>query len=454
MAIAIDTASAFEKKISRIVQKKWITVKHGFLSVQPGSADEISKIMKAANRYRIPVTVRGGATGRWSSTRPKKNGLLMNMRRMNRIKTIDSDAAVVTVEAGITFSQLESQLRVKEHRILIFPESGKTATLGGHLQTWGTSPFSSSMFGDQSTQVTGLKVVLPTGELIQTGSGAIRTISANFAKRFFPADITGLFLGAESAFGIIAEATLKIYGLPEFMMTRIAGFKDLGSATDTLIQIQRAQSQLKLLSILEQRLLSRESFLNIIPGLGGSLKGTSRVIIFRGEGSAEDVKRHMTEIGRICRSKNGHFVRRDVPEWWEGRFGRISSALKGNREPSIMMVVMVPLKKFLTVARYTEKFGRMHQMEIAIRGYPFAGPIMLAHALVPCKSSKSGDMKIALVQARQLMGELIALGCVPHRIGTHFLPVIRRHLERPYLHLIDNIKKLLDPNNIMYPKVI
>lgn len=450
----MNTLHKLEKQFSRILGRKWVTVTQESLSVKPGSAGEICRIMKSANRYRTPVTVRGGATGRWSSTRPPKNGILIDMRRMNRVKRIDKDADVITVEAGITFNRLESKLHRQGYRILIFPESGKTATVGGHLQTWGTSPFASSMFGDQSTQTTGLTVVLPDGKLVRTGSGALKTGRANFARRFFPADITGLFVGAESAFGIIAEVTLKIYELPETMLTRIAGFKDLDSATRALIQIQRAQSGRKLLSIVEQRLISRDSFLNIMPELGKSLKRISRVIVFRAEGCAEDVKRHMSETGRICRSENGHFLRKDVPEWWAGRFGRIASRLKGNRGPSIMLVVMVPLKKFLTVARHTEKFGRAYHMEIAMRGYPFAGPIMLAHALVPCQSSKSSDMKTALLQARELMEALIKLGCVPHRIGTHFLPVVRRHLERPYLNLISDIKKLLDPNNIMYPKVI
>lgn len=453
MAISTNTLRIIEKKVSHTVGAKWATIKQEHLSVSPASADEISQIMKIANQYKASVTVRGGATGRWSSTRPPKNGILLNMRRMNRVKVIDRSAMVVTVEAGINFSRLESKLHDKGARILIFPESGKTATLGGHLQTWGTSPFTSSMFGDQSTQVTGLTVVLPTGEIIRTGSGAIRS-DLNFARRFFPADITGLFIGAESAFGIIAEASLKIYGLPEFMQTRIAGFKDLDSATRTLIQIQRAQGRRELLSIVEQRLISCQSFLNIIPGLSRSLKGALWVIIFRGEGCPEDVKRHMTQTGKICKKENGSFSRRNVTEWWEGRFGLISSALKGNQGASIMLVVMVPLDKFLNVSRYAEKFGQTHHMEIAMRGYPFAGPIMLAHALIPSKSSKPNDRKLALTLANEMMDGFISMGCVPHRIGTHFLPAIHRHLEQPYLELIKNIKKLLDPNDLMYPRVV
>ena len=109
--------------------------------------------------------------------------------------------------------------------------------MGGHIQTWGTSPHTSSVFEDQATQIVGLKVVLPTGEIVPTGAGAVTTAAGRFCRRFFPADLTGIFLGSEGAFGVITEASLKIYRQPEASLTRVAGFPDVQAAVECVAQI-------------------------------------------------------------------------------------------------------------------------------------------------------------------------------------------------------------------------
>ena len=195
--------------------------------LQPRTAEEIAAILRVANREGTPVRPRGGGTGWWSSTLPPEDGILLRMTRMNEVLAIDEDVMTVRVEAGVTFAGLEEALAAKGYRIMIFPESGRTATVGGHIQTWGTSPHTSSVFEDQATQIVGLKVVLPTGEIVPTGTGAVTTAAGDFNRRFFPADLTGLFLGSEGAFGVVAEATLKIHRQPEALLTRVAGFPDL-----------------------------------------------------------------------------------------------------------------------------------------------------------------------------------------------------------------------------------
>ncbi len=438
----------------KIVGAEWVSLEKSYLVVSPKTSEEISRILKLANKMRTPVTPRGGGSGWWSSTRPKAGGIMIRMNRMNEVRVIDEDTMTATVEAGITFRDLESKLGEKGYRIMIFPESGKVATVGGNIETWGTSPYSSSFFEDQATQLVGLKVVLPTGEIVQTGSAALTTSTGNFARRFFPSDLTGLFVGAEGAFGIITEATFKIYKLPKSMMTRMAGLPDLPSAIATLRRIQEAQRSGELGTIVEQRLMYQETFLRAIPRLRGAFNRDSKIVIsFRGEGDAVDVEHHMSRIREICEAEGGRLVEDDVPEWWEGHFGLFPQAANG-KGSSIMVVVYVPMGKFLEVSALAEEFGRGAGITILLRGYPYSGPIILAHGTIPVENSTAKARAKALSLARKLMEAMMKMGCVPHRVGTDFLPLVMKKLSPEYYDLVRRIKKTLDPRGILRPEVI
>ena len=146
-----------EKKIDRLQEElserigpEWVTRKGASLILKPRTGEEVTAVLQAANRTETPVRPRGGGTGWWSSTLPPEDGILLRMTRMNEVLAIDEDVMTVRVEAGITFAKLEEALGAKGYRIMIFPESGRTATMGGHIQTWGTSPHTSSVFEDQA----------------------------------------------------------------------------------------------------------------------------------------------------------------------------------------------------------------------------------------------------------------------------------------------------------------
>jgi FAD/FMN-containing dehydrogenase len=440
------------KALARIVGEEWIVIEKSYLKVSPRTSEEVSQILKVANKEKSPVTPRGGGTGWWSKSRPRAGGILMDMTRMNEVRVIDEDTLTVTAEAGISFTKLESQISEKGYRLVLFPESGRTATLGGHIETWGTSPYASSGFEDQATQIVALKVVLPTGEIVPTGSGAVKSAAGNFARRFFPADLTGIFIGAEGAFGIITEATLKMHKWPEAIITRMIGFPALGGAVNVLREFQETQRKGGLLTIGEQRLMQREMLMAVIPRIKELIREDLKIVLtIRGDGDAVDVNHHLAQACAIAAKQGGIVVEDEFPEWWEGRYKLISGAIKG---PRIMLVAMVPMGKFLEASELTQKIGQEHGTHIPMLGYPISGPIMLAHAIIPVGGPDAHERKKALALARKLMEALMDIGGVPHRVGTDFLPVITKRLDAAYYDFIKKIKRVLDPKGIMNPDLV
>ena len=315
---------------------------------------------------------------------------------------------------------------------MIFPESGRTATMGGHIQTWGTSPHTSSVFEDQATQIVGLKVVLPTGEIVPTGTGAVTTAAGDFSRRFFPADLTGLFLGSEGAFGVIAEATLKIYRQPEALLTRVAGFRDLQAAVAALRKFQEAQRGGGISTLVEQRLVPREMLLATIPRLRESVSRGDQVPPGSpGGGRPGGCAAAHGQGLRIEQGPRGKVVEDDLPEWWAGRFGSFPAAGLG-KGPRIMIVAMVPFGRMAEAYSIVEAFGEKYCLNLKLRGYPFGGPVLLAHASISWEAARPESRDKALAQARELMDALIGIGAVPHRVGTDFLPVLVEKLDPAY----------------------
>jgi FAD/FMN-containing dehydrogenase len=443
-----------QEEISGRIGPEWVARKGASLILKPRTAEEIAAILQAANRTETPVCPRGGGTGWWSSTLPPADGILLRMTRMHDVLAIDEDVMTVRVEAGITFARLEEALGAKGYRIMIFPESGRTATMGGHIQTWGTSPHTSSVFEDQATQIVGLKVVLPTGEIVPTGTRAVTTAAGDFSRRFFPADLTGLFLGSGGAFGVITEATLKIYRQPEALLTRVAGFRDLRAAVAALRKFQEAQRGGGISTLVEQRLVPREMLLATIPRLSESFPKAIRfLLVLRAEGDREDVERHMAKACAVCSDEGGKVVEDDLPEWWAGRFGSFPAAGLG-KGPRIMIVAMVPFGRMAEAYSIVETIGEKYGLNLKLRGYPFGGPVLLAHASISWETTRPKSRDAALAKARELMNALIEIGAVPHRVGTDFLPGLAEKLDPAYAGFVKRIKKMLDPKGIMNPGVI
>ncbi len=453
MKDAAKKINQLQGELVMTVGAEWVSRKDNSLIAQPRTAEEVAHILRAANREGIPVRPKGGGTGWWSSTAPPEGGVLLHLTRMNEVISVNEDVMAVTAEAGILFEKLDQILGAKGYRVILFPESGKIATLGGHIQTWGTAPHSSSVYEDQATQVLGLKVVLPTGEIIPTGTGAVPAAGGHFARRFFPADLTGLFLGAEGAFGVIVQAALKIHRQPEAILARIVAFQAVPPLIRLLRRLQEAQRSGGLGTLVEQRVVPKEMMTTAIPRLRSAFSRDGRyTLVLRAEGERTDAERHLAKACALVVEEGGEIAEDEIPEWWSGRFVVQAASLgKGGK---IMIVAFAPFGRLQEVFALTDDFGKKHALNLGVFGYPFGGPVLLAHTTIPWDAVKPESREKALVRAREFMEALVRIGCVPHRVGTDFLPVLAKNLDPEYYEFVNRIKAMFDPNGIMNPGIL
>jgi len=176
--------------------------------VMPNSTEEVRQIVLLANERRIPVVPMGGGLVLSGLTRPLKGGMVLDMKRMNRILEVNETSRSVLVEAGTSQGMLQAYLK-KHHPGLkhSIPDAPPIATIAGNVLIHGSGHLSAAG-GFHSDMLNGMEVVLPTGEIAKIGSCA--TSPYWFSRAPLP-DLAGLFIGWHGTTGIATKLAIKLY---------------------------------------------------------------------------------------------------------------------------------------------------------------------------------------------------------------------------------------------------
>ncbi len=188
--------------------------------VKPRTPEEISEILKVANKYGVKVIPRGNGADLTGGAKPiGDGGIVLDVTRMNKILDVDEDNMIVTVEVGISWSELCEQLsRVGSgyYTGTTGPASGFSASIGGGLSNNTVGGGGAAMYGAVTEQCVGLEVVLPTGEIIYTGAKANSFRDKPFTRFGLGADYSGIFLGDVGIHGVKTKASMNLFPLPEY----------------------------------------------------------------------------------------------------------------------------------------------------------------------------------------------------------------------------------------------
>ncbi|MCF8255991.1 MAG: FAD-binding protein [Flavobacteriales bacterium] len=197
----------------------------------PGTADEVGGILRLCDRYIIPVTPRGGGTSLSGGSLPVHGGVVVWMKRFNRIIEIDELNLQATVEPGVITEVFQNA--VKEVGLFYPPDpsSRGTCVLGGNLAANAGGP-KAVKYGVTRDYVLNMQVVLPTGEVIWT--------AANVLKNSTGYNLTQLMCGSEGTLGIITRIVFKLRPLPRKDVTLLVPFTTSEEACRAISGIYKA----------------------------------------------------------------------------------------------------------------------------------------------------------------------------------------------------------------------
>ncbi|MFO8010878.1 MAG: FAD-binding oxidoreductase [Dehalococcoidia bacterium] len=261
--------------------------------VRPGNTDEVSRIVKLANQDKVPVVPRGGACsyGGWPEGEPGES-ICIDLTRMRRILDFNPVNKTVTVEAGITGSEIETRMRAEGFCVHTIFSPSDSVTVGGMIcgESGAAAGRDFSSAGMDWLFTWGLKVVLPNGDIIQTGSG-INPQAKNHSRVSSGPDLTGLFIGSMGVFGIVTEVTMQLFHLQPYEATGSVAF-DYGHLDD-------AHRAMAAIDDHEPKLCAILAMFGPGPVIP---EGQDWVLIYRVTGFTQDeVDRKLGTIARILR---------------------------------------------------------------------------------------------------------------------------------------------------------
>jgi FAD/FMN-containing dehydrogenase len=225
--------------------------------VFPAAAREAAAVVLACSRHATAIVTQGGNTGLCGGATPAAEGhsVVLNTRRMNRIREVDPQNDTITVEAGCTLQAVRDAAQGAGRLFPLSLAAQGSCTIGGNLATnaGGTQVL---RYGNTRELALGLEVVLASGE-VWDGLRGLRKDNSGY-------DLKQAFIGSEGTLGVITAATLKLFALPRSRLTALAGLQSVEAA----IELLKTMRSLAGPTLTAFELMSRDSLQPVAAVLG------------------------------------------------------------------------------------------------------------------------------------------------------------------------------------------
>lgn len=411
------------------------------------SAGEISEIMKYAGKHRFPVTPRGAGTGLVGASVAMEHGIMVDTTLMNHILELDEDNLTITVEPGVLLMELAAY--VEEHDLFYPPDPGeKSATIGGNIST-NAGGMRAVKYGVTRDYVMGLEVVLPDGKITWFGGKVVKNSSGY--------DLKDLMIGSEGTLGFITKAILKLLPLPKKIISLLVPFPSLQKAIDTVPEIIRSKALPTAVEFMQREVIEdAEEYL----GKSFPDKQSDAYLLLKFDGNTtEEVERLYDRVARLCLEQGALDVLiSDTEEReesiWKAR-GAFLEAIKGSTTYMDEVDMVVPRSHVNEMVTYLHSIQK--EVEIRIKSFGHAGDGNLhAYVLRDGLSDEVWEQRMheAMEKIYQKARELGGQVSGEHGIGFAKKPYLKESLPEASLRLMNGIKKVFDPENILNPHKI
>jgi glycolate oxidase len=412
--------------------------------VRPRKAEEVSAIMKICNQYRIPVTPRGAGTGLSGGALPHLGGVLVSTDRMNSIISIDERNLQVTTEPGVITEVLQNAVKEKQLFYPPDPSSRGSCFIGGNISANSGGP-KAVKYGVVRDYVLNLQVVLPTGEIIWTGTNVLKNSTGY--------NLTQLIVGSEGTLGVVTKIVLKLIPLPRYELLMLVPFRSLEKAGEAVSAIFRAgftPSALELVEIEALKIVSAFVDSCIVP----ITDDIEAHLIIEVDGNHMDTL--MAEMEAIAELLSGYDTgeiyfaddAQQKAELWKLR-RRVAEAVKIDGY-TIEEDTVVPRAELPALIRGVKKIGLLHDFDVVCYGHAGDGNLHI-RIRKPGTANSMEDPQI--VKGIRALFELVfRLGGTIS--GEHGVGLVQKSymdivFDKTQLQLMRGIKKIFDPNNIL-----
>ena len=408
--------------------------------VFPETNEEVSKILSLCNEQKIPVVPFGTGTSLEGNVVGNEKGITICLEKMNKVLSVNVEDFDCRVQACVTKEQLNDYLR--EDGVFFPIDPGANAAIGGMAST-SASGTMAVKYGTMKTVISGLTVVLPNGDIINTGSRTKKT-SAGY-------NLTNLFIGSEGTLGIITEIQLRLSPIPDSIMAAVCHFPNLENAVQTAQQVIQYGVPIARIEMLNKDQMG-------ISINYSKLKDIQAVptLFFEFHGSESSNNENIKIVEEISKDNNGSSFKwakdlKDRNKLWKARWDvyySVKALINNGRVYSTD--VCLPISNITECVNFAEKQAKKFGLRAPMVGHLGDGNF---HVLLPFDPTDKEMYKrikefndLLIRKALKLNGTITG----EHGVGLHKKEyLLEEHPDNiPVMKLI---KRSIDKNNIMNP---
>jgi glycolate oxidase len=408
------------------------------------SAKEASQILKYANQEKIAVTPRGAGTGLVGASVAIEHGIMIDTTLMNHFLELDEENLTLTLEPGVLLMDLAAYIEPKG--LFYPPDPGeKSATIGGNIST-NAGGMRAVKYGVTRDFVRGLEVILPTGEIVDLGGKIVKN-SSGYAMK-------DLMVGSEGTLGIVTKAILKLLPLPKKTISLLIPFPTLPQAIGTAPLIIKSRAIPTAIEFMEREvIMDSEEYL----GKKFPDNQSDAYLLLKFDGnSTEEIESAYDNVAKICLEQGAlDILIADTDERnesiWKAR-GAFLEAIKGSTTYMDEVDIVVPRNQINDFVEYTHSLQK--EIGLRIKSFGHAGDGNL-HAYIlkddltdtVWQERLSLTMEKMYAKAHELDGQVSG----EHGIGFAKKAYLNESIQPEILGLMQGIKHVFDPNNILNP---
>ncbi len=411
----------------------------------PRSHDEIIAIVQRCCHDKIPLVTRGRGTGTTGATVPVSGGIVLSTERMARILEISPDDRLMVVEPGVTNQAVQEAAAAQGFFWPPDPTSAAVCTVGGNLAYNSAGP-RAVKYGTPRENTLGLRAVSGTGEEIRTGTRTTKGVVGY--------DLTRLLIGSEGTLAIITEATLKLTPLPETKRTLQAIYADIASATQAVSRIMAQPVVPCALEFIDGAAIEmvREISTAELPERAGAL------LMIEVDGPTSAMAEMVDAVSQAATTQGLLSLKtantaEEIQALWATRKA-LSPALRNVAPKKINEDVVVPVSKIPALLNGLETLAQQHDVTIVNFGHAGNGNIHVNLLVNPDDPRQLASAETCLDAVFSLVLGLGGTLSGEHGIGLVKREFVAREIAPPTLRLMQNIKQVFDPHNILNPEKV
>jgi glycolate oxidase len=408
----------------------------------PKSTAEVAQIMKTASAHNVFVTPRGAGSGLMAGSLAKQGGIVLCFTMMNRILEISTGNRYAVVEPGVVIS--EFQKAVEKLNLFYPPDPGSAtvATMGGAV-VMNAGGMRGVKYGVTRDYVLGLEIVLPSGEVMETGALTAKDVTGY--------DLTRLICGSEGTLALVTKINVRLLPKPKTKRTLQAIYNQIDDAGNTVARIIEAGIVPATLELMDRMIIKAlEDFAHL-----GLPLDAEAILLMDVDGDPETVDKQAAQVAEFCKAQGARDVRvsqseKENDQLWMARrsaFGAVARM----RPTCVIEDATVPVSYLTSAIKKVNEIAQRNRVQIAVLAHAGDGNL---HPLILCDERDKDEMARVEKAMDEIVDYAMSVGGTlsgEHGIGIAKSKYLPRQLSETSLKTMRAVKKAFDPQGILNP---